>query len=60
MVVVRLLILLALIAIGAAVVAYLFTRDGRYLGFAWQVLKFAIVFLLAFAALFVLERLLLI
>jgi hypothetical protein len=35
---------------------YLFTRDRRYLGFAWQVLRFTVVLLLLFAVLFVLER----
>lgn len=35
---------------------YVFTRDRRYLGFAWQVLRFAVVLLLLFAVLFVLER----
>lgn len=50
----------AVIAVGGAIAAYLFTRDGRYLRLAWQVFKFAVVFLLAFAALFVVERLILI
>jgi type II secretory pathway component PulL len=35
---------------------YVFTRDRRYLKFAWQVLRFAVVLLLLFAVLFVLER----
>jgi len=35
---------------------YVFTRDRRYLKFAWQVLRFAAVLLLLFAVLFVLER----
>jgi len=35
---------------------YVFTRDRRYLKFAWQILRFAAVLLLLFAVLFVLER----
>ncbi|OGS97883.1 MAG: hypothetical protein A3F73_02870 [Gallionellales bacterium RIFCSPLOWO2_12_FULL_59_22] len=35
---------------------YIFTRDRRYLKFAWQTLRFTAVLLLVFAALFVLEH----
>jgi len=35
---------------------YAFTRDRRYLKFAWKVLRFSVVLLLLFAVLFVLER----
>jgi len=35
---------------------YVFTRDRRYLRFAWQVLRFVVFLLLVFAVLFVLER----
>lgn len=35
---------------------YVFTRNRRYLKFAWQTLRFAILLLLVFAVLFVLER----
>ncbi len=35
---------------------YVFTRDRRYLKFAWQILRFAALLLLLFAVLFVLER----
>ena len=35
---------------------YVFTRDRRYLKFAWQTLRFAVLLLLLFAVLFVLER----
>jgi hypothetical protein len=35
---------------------YVFTRDRRYLKFAWHILRFAAVLLLLFAVLFVLER----
>jgi len=56
----RLLVYLALITIGVSGALYLFTRDKRYLTFAWQVFKFSAIFLAVFGALFVLERLVLI
>jgi len=35
---------------------YIFTRNRRYLKFAWQTLRYAALLLLLFAVLFVLER----
>jgi len=35
---------------------YIFTRNRRYLKFAWQTLRFTILLLLVFGLLFVLER----
>jgi len=35
---------------------YIFTRDRRYLKFAWQTLRFTVLLLLVFGLLFVLER----
>ena len=58
--IVRLLVYLALITIGVSGALYLFTRDRRYLSFAWQIFKFSAIFLAVFGALFVLERLVLI
>jgi len=60
MFVLRLIGILALIAIVGSIALYLFTRNRRYLTFAWRVFQFAIVFLLAFLALYVLERLVLV
>lgn len=60
MIVARLAGLLVLIAIGAALVLYLFTRDRRYLAVAWRVFQFAVVFLMVLMALYVLERLVLV
>ncbi len=60
MVVLRLIGILALITIGLGVVLYLFTRNRRYLTFAWRVFQFAVVFLMVFMALYVLERLVLV
>ena len=59
MLVPRLFIYLGLIAIVVAVVMFLFTRDVRYLRFAWQIFKFSLVFLLVFAILLMMGRLIL-
>lgn len=60
MVVLRLIGILALIAIAGSIVLFLFTRHRRYLTFAWRVFQFAFVFLLVFLVLYVLERLVLV
>ena len=60
MIVLRLVGLLVLITIAGSLAFYLFTRDRRYLTFAWRVFQFAFVFLLVFLALYVLERLVLV
>lgn len=57
MVIIRLLGLLFLIAMSASLVLFLFTRNRRYLTFTWQLFKFAVVLALVFAALYLLERL---
>jgi hypothetical protein len=59
MIVLRLAGLLVLITLVASLALYLFTRNRRYLTFAWRVFQFAFVFLLVFMALYVLERLVL-
>lgn len=59
MVVLRLIGLLVLVTIAASFVLYLFTRNRRYLTFAWRAFQFAFVFLLLFLTLYVLERLVL-
>ena len=60
MVILRLIGLLVLITISVSFALYLFTRNRRYLMFAWRAFQFAIVFLLVFMALYVLERLVLV
>lgn len=60
MLVLRLVGILVLIAIVGAIALYLFTRNRRYLTFAWRVFQFAFIFLLVFMALYVLERLVLV
>ena len=59
MLVLRLLAVLGLAAIAVSVVIFLFTMDLRYLRFAWQLFKFTLVFLLVFAALMMMGRLIL-
>jgi hypothetical protein len=60
MLVLRLVGVLVLIAITGSLALYVFTRNRRYLTFAWRVFQFAFVFLLVFMALFLLERLVLV
>ncbi len=60
MVVLRLIGILVLITLFGCLAMYLFTRNRRYLTFAWRVFQFAFVFLLVFMALYVLERLVLV
>ena len=60
MVVLRLVGALVLITLGVSLVLYLFSRNRRYLTFAWRVIQFAFIFLIAFLALYVLERLVLV
>lgn len=60
MIVLRLAGFLTLIAIGAALVMYLFTRDRRYVQFSWRVVQLAVIFLILFMVFYVLERLVLV
>lgn len=59
MFVLRLFVYLGLIAIAVSVAMFFVTRDGRYLRFAWQLLKFSLVLLLIFAVLLTTGRLIL-
>lgn len=56
MLVLRLLLVLITLLLVLSGGMYLFTRDRRYLRFAWQTLRFTVFLLLVFALLFVLER----
>lgn len=60
MLILRLVGALALIAVGAALLLYLFTRNRRYLTLAWRVFQFAALFAIVAMAFYVIERLLLI
>jgi hypothetical protein len=58
--VLRLIGILVLITIGASLAMYLFTRNRRYIQFAWRVFQLAVVFVMVFMVLFVVERLVLV
>lgn len=53
----RLLALLALIAIGVGIGAYVFTCQPAYLAFSWRVLRYGVLLALLIFALLALERL---
>jgi hypothetical protein len=57
LVIFRLIGILVLLAIGLALVLFLFTRNRRFLTAAWRIFQFGVVLLIVFMALFVLERL---
>ena len=56
MLILRLLLILSALAIILTGGMYVFTRNRHYLGLAWQIARFVGFALLIFAALFVLER----
>jgi len=56
MLLLRIVGVLVAITAGAGIVAFLFTRDRRYLRLSWQVAKFAGLFALLVLALMFLER----
>lgn len=58
MLLLRIVGILAAIAIGAGIVAFLFTRERKYLGFSWRIAKYALIFALVLFALLAFERLL--
>lgn len=60
MLLLRIVGILAAIAIGAGILAYLFTRDKRYLALSWRIAKYAVIFALGLFALLMLERLIVI
>jgi len=55
-VLIRLAVILAALLIVVSFGAYIFTREQRYLRFAWQVVRFIVFALLVFGALYLLER----
>ena len=60
MVILRLILVLALASFGGLVLAWVFTRDRRYLNWASRGLLFLFIFVLIAAVLFIIERLVLI
>lgn len=60
MLILRLFMLLAALLLVLSGGMYVFTRDRRYLRFAWQIVRIVVMVLLVFGLLFVLERFVLI
>lgn len=56
MLLLRVVGVLVAITVGAGIVAFLFTRDRRYLRLSWQVAKYSALFALFVLALMFLER----
>lgn len=56
MLLLRLLLVFSALLIVLSGGMYLFTRQQRYLRFAWQVVRFVVIVLLVFGVLFLLER----
>ncbi|OGS91500.1 MAG: hypothetical protein A2Z95_09470 [Gallionellales bacterium GWA2_60_18] len=56
MLILRLFLILVILSLLVSGGMYAFTRDRRYLRFAWQTLRFTVWLLLIFVLLFVLER----
>lgn len=56
MIVIRLIIVAVLIAIGALALAWLFTRDAKYLGYMRRVLRFALIVGFVSALFYLMER----
>ncbi len=52
----RIVGVLTAIAIGAGIVAFLFTQDRRYLQLSLRIAKYALIFALVFMGLLTLER----
>jgi hypothetical protein len=60
MIVLRLLLVLSLAVISGLVLAWLFTRDAKYLRIAARILRFIVVLGVVVALVYVVERLLLV
>ncbi|HEU0282936.1 MAG TPA: hypothetical protein VFQ99_04070 [Gallionella sp.] len=56
MLILRLFLVLVTLLLVLSGGMYVFTRNRRYLKFAWQTLRFTVMLLLLFGVLFVLER----
>jgi len=54
--IIRLLLFLVITTIGVSLTAYVFTRDRKYLKFAWNTFRFTLMFLLALGVMLMLER----
>ncbi|HMW54258.1 MAG TPA: hypothetical protein PKZ67_01330 [Accumulibacter sp.] len=52
----RLLAVLTALTVAGGVLAFLFTRDARYLQFAWSLFRYSLIVALLVFALMILER----
>jgi hypothetical protein len=52
----RLLAVVAILTVAGGVVAYLLTRNTKYLNFSWRVFRYSLIVALLVFALMVLER----
>ncbi|WP_291995230.1 hypothetical protein [Candidatus Accumulibacter sp. ACC003] len=52
----RLLAVLTVITVAAGVLIFLFTKDARYLYFAWRVFRYSLIVALLIFALLIVER----
>ena len=59
MIVIRLILVAVLIAIGALALAWLFTRDAKYLEYIGRVLRFTVITGVLTALVYVVERMVL-
>ncbi len=59
MIVLRLLLVLALIGIAGLALAWLFTRDRKYLHYAGRIVRFLVVLAVVVALVFIAERVIL-
>jgi hypothetical protein len=59
MIVLRLLLVVALVVIAGLALAWLFTRDPKYLHYAGRILRFLVVLAVVVALVFVAERMIL-
>ena len=57
MLLLRIVAMLTVIAIGSGILAFLITREQRYLRLAGRIAKYAVIFALVVLTLFALERL---
>lgn len=56
MLILRLYLVLVTLLLVISGAMYIFTRNRRYLNFAWQTVRFTLLLLVVFGLLFVLER----
>ena len=56
MLILRLLAVVVLLVVAGGVVAYLLTRNAKYLQFSWRIFRYSLIVALLVFALLVLER----